>query len=63
MIGSAHEKGSPMDDKWRSLITDREMRPWLVLTAVFVLAALVFAAIAWFSLVVPSVEFLHHHSG
>jgi hypothetical protein len=52
-----------MDDKWRSLITDREMRPWLVLTAVFVLAALVFAAIAWFSLVVPSVEFLHHHSG
>ncbi|MCG2623675.1 hypothetical protein LVY72_17415 [Arthrobacter sp. I2-34] len=52
-----------MDDKWRSLITDREMRPWLVLTAVFILAALVFAAMAWFSLVVPSVAFLHHHGG
>lgn len=34
-----------------------------VLTAVFILAALVFAAMAWFSLVVPSVEFLHHHGG
>jgi hypothetical protein len=50
-----------MPNKWRSMIRNRELRPWLVLIAALALVAVGCAALIWFSIVVPSVELLHRH--